>query len=299
MISAKAVKELRDMTGAGMMDCKKALEATNCDMDEAVKWLREKGIMKAQKKESRIAAEGVCTYVVEGNNAVVFEVNSETDFAAKGDRFKELVTKIGDSLLASGAKNDEEAFASPTVDGTVKDSLVNATAIISEKITLRRVNHVEKADDEVFGKYIHGGGRIAVLCVLKGANEDVAKDVAMHIAAMNPKFLNESMVDPKFLESETEISRQETLNDPKNASKPTQIVEKIVQGKVAKTLKEVCLVDQAFVKNPDLTVGQFVANAKGQILSYIRLEVGEGIEKRNDDFAAEVAAQAAAAASKK
>lgn len=299
MISAKAVKELRDMTGAGMMDCKKALEATNCDMDEAVKWLREKGIMKAQKKESRIAAEGVCTYVVEGNNAVVFEVNSETDFAAKGDRFKELVTKIGDSLLASGAKNDEEAFASPTVDGTVKDSLVNATAIISEKITLRRVNHVEKADDEVFGKYIHGGGRIAVLCVLKGANEDVAKDVAMHIAAMNPKFLNESMVDPKFLESETEISRQETLNDPKNASKPAQIVEKIVQGKVAKTLKEVCLVDQAFVKNPDLTVGQFVANAKGQILSYIRLEVGEGIEKRNDDFAAEVAAQAAAAASKK
>ena len=298
MISAKAVKELRDMTGAGMMDCKKALEATNCNMDEAVKWLREKGIMKAQKKESRIAAEGVCTYVVDGNTAVIFEVNSETDFAAKGERFKALVEKIGAALLASGAKNDEEALASPTEDGTVKDSLINATAIISEKITLRRVSRIEKKDDEVFGKYIHGAGRIAVICVLKGADEVVAKDVAMQVAAMEPKFLNESKVDPAFLATETEIARNETLADPKNASKPAQIIDKIVQGKVSKVLKEICLVDQAFVKNPDLTVGQYVANAKGEILSYTCLVVGEGIEKRNDDFAAEVAAQAASAKSK-
>ena len=298
MITAQAVKQLRDMTGAGMMDCKKALVETNGDMDEAVKWLREKGIMKAQKKESRIAAEGVCTYAIDGNKAVVYEVNSETDFAAKGEKFLALVDKIGKALLASNAKNDEEALASPTEDGTVKDSLVNATAIISEKISLRRVNFFEKKDDEVFGKYIHMGGRIASLCIVKGANEEVAKDVAMHIAAMNPKYLDESKVDSSFLQSETEIAKQETLNDPKNASKPEMIIDKIVQGKVAKILKEVCLVDQLFVKNPDFTVGQYVANAKGEIESYIRLEVGEGIEKRNDDFAAEVAAAAAAAQQK-
>lgn len=290
-ITAQAVKELREMTGAGMMDCKKALVASDGDMDAAVKWLRENGIMKAQKKEARIAAEGVCTYLTRGNEAVIYEVNSETDFVAKNEKFQGYVAKIGQALLDAKANNDEDAL-SATIDGvTVKDILVDATATIGEKISLRRVNYVTKKDSQVFGGYIHMGGKIAVLDILEGADEMVAKDVCMHVAAMNPKYLDETQVDPEFLASETEIIKQETLNE----GKPANIVDKIVAGKVHKMLKEICLVDQMFVKNQDITVGQYVEGNKGKVLCYIRLEVGEGIEKRKDDFAAEVAAAVAAA----
>ena len=286
MITAQLVKELREVTGAGMMDCKKALVETNGDMDAAVTWLREKGIMKAAKKESRIAAEGVCKYMFDGNKAALFEVNSETDFVAKNEKFQALVEKIGNAILACNAKSDEEALEAVYEGEVVKDMLVNATATIGEKISLRRVNLVEKADAEVFGGYTHMGGKIAVVALLDGGNSEVAKDVCMHVAAMNPKYLNKDQVDAKFLAEETEVLKQETINE----GKPLAIVDKIVAGKVQKMLKGVCLVDQEFVKNPDVTVGQYAKNAGATIVKYIRLEVGEGIEKKKDDFVAEVMA---------
>jgi len=289
MISAALVKELREITGAGMMDCKKALVETNGNLDEAVTWLRENGIMKAQKKESRISAEGVCKFAINGNKAILFEVNSETDFVAKNQKFQDLVNQLADAILNSNATNDEEALEIVTPEGAVKDLLVNATATIGEKISLRRVHVLEKTDSQVFGAYSHMNGKIVVVSVLDGENTDVAKDVCMHVAAMNPKYLDKTKVDADFLAKETEILKQETLNE----GKPAAIVDKIVVGKVQKLLKGICLVDQMFVKNPDVTVAQYVKDNKCDIKSYIRLEVGEGIEKKKDDFVAEVMAAVA------
>ncbi len=284
MITAQMVKELREITGAGMMDCKKALSETNGNMDEAVKWLRENGIMKAQKKESRIAAEGVTKVAVKGNLACVFEVNSETDFVAKNEKFVTLVNIIAEAILENKAKNDEEAL-NAVVDGEkVSDLIVSAVATIGEKITLRRVSLVEKTDSQVFGAYTHMNNRIVSLVVLEGGTEECAKDVCMHVAAMNPKYVDKSYVDAAYLESETELLKQETLNE----GKPANIVDKIVAGKVQKLLKSICLVDQPFVKNEEVTVGEYVSKNGGKIVTSIRLEVGEGIEKRKDDFAAEV-----------
>lgn len=284
MITAQMVKELREITGAGMMDCKKALSETNGKMDEAVKWLRENGIMKAQKKESRIAAEGVTKVAVKGNLACVFEVNSETDFVAKNEKFVTLVNKIAEAILENKAKNDEEAL-NAVVDGEkVSDLIVSAVATIGEKITLRRVSLVEKTDSQVFGAYTHMNNRIVSLVVLEGGTEECAKDVCMHVAAMNPKYVDKSYVDAAYLESETELLKQETINE----GKPANIVDKIVAGKVQKLLKSICLVDQPFVKNEEVTVGEYVSKNGGKIVTSIRLEVGEGIEKRKDDFAAEV-----------
>ena len=289
MISAALVKELREITGAGMMDCKKALVETNGNLDEAVTWLRENGIMKAQKKESRISAEGVCKFAINGNKAILFEVNSETDFVAKNQKFQDLVNQLADAILNSNATNDEEALEIVTPEGAVKDLLVNATATIGEKISLRRVHVLEKTDSQVFGAYSHMNGKIVVVSVLDGENTDVAKDVCMLVAAMNPKYLDKTKVDADFLAKETEILKQETLNE----GKPAAIVDKIVVGKVQKLLKGICLVDQMFVKNPDVTVAQYVKDNKCDIKSYIRLEVGEGIEKKKDDFVAEVMAAVA------
>ena len=286
MISAQQVKELREATGAGMMDCKKALVESNGDMEKAIVWLRERGIAKAAKKEGRVAAEGVCTYTIEGNVAAVYELNSETDFVAKNPLFKELCEKVGKAILASKAQNDEEAMNAELNGEKVSDMLVNAVATIGEKITLRRVNSYEKTDSQVFGAYTHMNGKIVVLSVLEGGSEEVAKDVCMHVAAMNPKYIDKTYVDAEFLANETEILKQETLNE----GKPAAIVDKIVAGKVQKMLKGICLVDQPFVKNEDVTVGQYVENNKATIKYYIRLGVGEGIEKRKDDFAAEVMA---------
>ena len=292
MISAQQVKELREMTGAGMMDCKKALVETDGDMDKAVVWLRERGIAKAAKKESRIAAEGVCSFAIEGNVATVYELNSETDFVAKNPVFKELCENVGKAILGAKANCDEEAM-NATYNGTkVSDMLVNATATIGEKITLRRVSLYTKNDNQVFGAYSHMGGKIVAFAILDGTNEEVAKDVCMHIAAMAPKYLSRDVVDQEYLASETEIIRQEALNENKQAAKPKPeaIIEKMVEGRVNKMLKEVCLLDQLFVKNPDETVNQYVTNHGCKVVSYVRLGVGEGIEKRKDDFVAEVMA---------
>lgn len=292
MISAQQVKELREQTGAGMMDCKKALVETNGNMEEAVKWLRERGIAKAAKKEGRVAAEGVCNFAIDGNNATVYEINSETDFVAKNPLFKELCEKVGKAILACNAKNDEEALEAVLNGEKVSEMLVNATATIGEKITLRRVSLIEKNDNQVFGGYSHMNGKIVAFATVDGNNEEVAKDVCMHIAAMNPKYLSSNDVDQEFLTSETDIIRQEALNENKQSAKPkpVEIIEKMVHGRVAKMLKEICLLDQPFVKNPDETVGQYTNNHGCKVVSYVRLGVGEGIEKRKDDFVAEVMA---------
>ena len=287
-VTAQLVKELREKTGAGMLDCKKALEATDGNIEEAITWLREKGIAKAAKKESRVAAEGLCNVAICGNKAVIYEVNSETDFVSKNTQFLELLDKIGQALLS----NDSEDYLNITFEGnTINNMLVSATATIGEKISLRRVTRVTKTDSENFGAYKHAGGRIAVLTVIEGGNADVAKDIAMHVAAINPKYLAQANVPAEEIEKEKAIQIAEMKNDPKMANKPENVLENIVKGKLGKFLKEICLLDQPFVKEPDLTVAQFAQKEKSTIKNYIRLEVGEGIEKVETDFVAEVMAQ--------
>jgi elongation factor Ts len=286
-ISAKLVKELRDKTGAGMMDCKKALTATEGDIDKAVDWLREKGIAKAAKKQSRIAAEGLCSVLVNGNEAVIFELNCETDFVAKNDNFKILLDKVGNTILNSAATNLEEALQVEVDGKTLETVLVEATAKIGEKISLRRVTRVVKEDSAAFGAYTHMGGKIVSLTVVDAVTVDVAKDVSMHVAAINPKYMSSKDISEEVIAHERQVLTNEALNE----GKPANIVEKMVMGRLNKYLKEICLVNQPFVKDPDRTVEKFVKDNKGTILSFLRLEVGEGIEKRQDDFASEVMSQ--------
>lgn len=286
-ISAKLVKELRDKTGAGMMDCKKALTETDGNIDAAIDWLREKGISKAAKKADRIAAEGLCNIAVNGNEAIVLELNSETDFVAKNDEFQNLLAGLTDAVLNSKATNLDEALEVEYDGKKIADKLVDATAKIGEKLSLRRVSRIVKSDDQVFGAYKHMGGRIVALVVLSGDNEEAARDIAMHVAAINPKYLDQGDISEEVIAHEKDILTKEALNE----GKPANIVEKMVMGRLNKYLKEICLVNQPFVKNPDLSVKQFADASKGEIVSFLRLEIGEGIEKRQDDFAEEVMAQ--------
>lgn len=283
-ITASMVKELRETSGAGMMDCKKALSECNGNMEEAMNYLREKGIAKSAKKESRIAAEGLANIFVEGNKAVILEVNSETDFVSKNEEFINMTDIIGTSLLKSNAKTIEEAMEVETPNGKIADYIISMIAKIGEKLSLRRFEIVEKSDDEVFGKYLHMGGKIAALTVVKGVSEDIAKDVSMQAAAMKPMYLNIESVPSEVVESERKIQKELAMNE----GKPADIAEKMVDGRIKKFYKEVCLVEQPFVKDSDLSVAQFVANNGGEVLKMIRYEVGEGMEKRNDNFAEEV-----------
>lgn len=290
MISASQVKDLREKTGAGMMDCKHALEATNGDMDAAIDWLREKGISKAMKKAERIAAEGVADITIDGNKAAILELNSETDFVAKNEEFTSLVKEIGATLVKSDAKTLEDALALKTAEGTVNDSIIAKTAKIGEKLSLRRFTIVTKSDKEVFGSYIHMGGKIAALVVLDGANADVAKDVAMQAAAMRPIYTNSAEVPSDVIEKEKDIQREEL----KNEGKPEAAIEKILVGKINKYYEEVCLENQIFIKAENKeTVADYVKANGGTVKSMVRYEVGEGMEHRNEDFAAEVAKQVA------
>ncbi len=285
-ITAAMVKELREKTSAGMMDCKKALVETNGDMSAAIDWLRERGISKAAKKSDRIAAEGLCSVAIEGNTAVIFELNSETDFVAKNEQFLTLLDKLGKILVANKPATVEEALAIE-VDGTTVDGmLIEATSTIGEKITLRRLTVVEKADNEFFGSYLHMGGRIAALTVVEG-KEEVAKDAAMHAAAINPQYLTVEEVPAEVVAKEREILTQEALNE----GKPANIVEKMVEGRIRKFLADVCMLEQPFVKDGDVTVAKFAANNGSTIKTFIRLEVGEGIEKVVSNFAEEVMSQ--------
>ena len=288
MFSAKDVKDLREKTGAGMLDCKKALEASEGDMDKAVDWLREKGIAKAAKKESRIAAEGLTVGASNDNVAIVFEVNCETDFVTQNEKFKNLLTELRDALVFSDCNNYEEALEVKLNDGkTIAERIVEATATIGEKISFRRFEKVVKSDNEEFGIYSHMGGKITALVVIEGGDRDTARDVAMHVAAMRPLYLNREEVPEEVLNHEKEIIKEQAINE----GKPADIAEKMVVGRVNKYYKEVCLLEQEFIKDSDKTVEQFAKANGGTIKKMIRYEVGEGIEKRTDDFAEEVMKQ--------
>ena len=287
MFKASDVKDLREKTGAGMMDCKKALEACEGNMEKAIDWLREKGIAKAAKKADRIAAEGLSTVYVEGNNAVILEVNCETDFVAKNERFTGLLEKITKALVNSDAKTMEEALAVATDEGTINDSVINLTATLGEKISFRRFTKLTKSDDQVFGKYIHMGGKISTLTLVDGNNEEVANDVAMHLAAMNPKYVSRDVVPASEIEEESKVLKEQAMNE----GKPEDIAAKMVQGKINKYYKDIVIVEQEFVKNPDVTVGTYLKNNSCTLKDMIRYEVGEGIEKREENFAEEVAKQ--------
>lgn len=297
-ITAQMVKELREKTDAGMMDCKKALVASDGDFEKAVVWLREKGLAKAAKKAGVVAAEGLCSYVVSGNKVVLFELNSQTDFVAQNAKFIALLDKVGQIIVASNATNTEEALAVETEGKTLETVIMEASGTIGEKISLRRVTVLTKADDEVFGAYKHMGGRIVTVAVLKGNNEVAAKDVAMHVAALSPKFVSKDDIPADVVAKEREVILAAALNENAQSAKPKPekiIEERIVPGRLEKNLKEICLLSQVFVKNPDQTVEAYVKGANSSVVTFVRLEVGEGIEKQVTDFAAEVAAQAAAA----
>ena len=287
MIKASDVKELREKTGAGMLDCKKALEATEGDVEKAIDWLREKGIAKAAKKESRIAAEGLCQIKIDGNKAVILEVNSETDFVAKNEEFTNFVDYLADEILKNNAKSVEEVLEIKDGAETINDKLVALVAKIGEKISFRRFELVTKTDEECFGAYKHMGGKIGVLVVLKGANEEVAKDVAMQGAAMNPVGLRRADVPAEMIERETHVIKEQVMAE----GKPEAIAEKMAIGRLNKFYKEICLEEQAFIKDSSLSVLDYVKNNNGEIVSMVRFAVGEGIEKREENFADEVMSQ--------
>lgn len=288
MFSASDVKTLREKTGAGMLDCKKALQETNGNMDAAIDYLREKGIAKAAKKGERIAAEGLSQIFINGDKALVLEVNSETDFVAKNEEFKAFVTTLGETILNSDAKTMEEAL-NLQVNGESLESLIVAiTAKIGEKISFRRFQVLEKTANQHFGSYIHMGGKIASLVLIDGGNEEVAREVAMHAAAMRPLYVNSSEVPTEVLEKEKNIMRQELLNEGKPADK----IDNILVGKVRKYYEEVCLENQIFVKAENKeTVFDYLEHNNSKLVSMIRYEVGEGIEKKQENFAEEVMSQ--------
>ena len=297
-ITAQMVKELREKTDAGMMDCKKALVATDGDFEKAVVWLREKGLAKAAKKAGVVAAEGLCSYVVLGNKCVLFELNSQTDFVAQNAKFIALIEKVGQIIAASNATNTEEALAVESEGKTLETVIMEASGVIGEKISLRRVTVLTKTDSQVFGAYKHMGGRIVSVAVIEGNDEVVAKDVAMHIAALSPKYVSKDDIPAEVIAKEKEVILAAALNENAQSAKPKPekiIEERIVPGRLEKNLKEICLLSQVFVKNPDQTVEAYVKGANSSVVTFVRLEVGEGIEKQVTDFAAEVAAQAAAA----
>lgn len=289
MISAKLVKELRDLTGAGMMDCKKALEATEGNVEKAVDWLREQGIASAQKKSGRIAAEGTTNVLVDGNRAVIIEINSETDFVAKNTQFVELVDAVSKVILDANPADLDAALALDVNGQTVSEAVVSATATIGEKITLRRFAVVDKTDEDTFGSYIHMGGKISAVAVVKGGNEDVAKDIAMQVASMAPQFVSEKDIPAETIEHERNIQLEIVKNDPDLADKPEQVINGIIKGRVSKSLQEISLVDQVYFKDGKAKVAAFLKAENAEVLSFVRFALGEGIEKKVEDFAEEVA----------
>ncbi|MEY8380785.1 translation elongation factor Ts [Ileibacterium valens] len=294
-ISAKQVKELREKTGAGMMDCKKALTETDGDMAKAVDWLREKGKAKAEKKANRVAAEGLTRVATNGNKAVIYEVNSETDFVAKNEQFLSLLDTMKDAFLTNDVVTVEDALVLETPQGTINDLLVDATATIGEKITLRRLAVVTKTDEQQFGTYMHNGGAISALVVMEGATDEIAKNMAMQVASMRPTYVSQADVPAEVVEHETEVQKQIMAADPKLEGKPEKVLEGILKGKVSKHFQDECLMDQEYFLEPKKKVSAFLKEHKCSVVEFIRYQAGEGLEKREDDFAAEVAAQMAAA----
>ena len=304
-VTAKMVKDLREMTGAGMMDCKKALAATDGDMDKAVEFLREKGLAGAEKKAGRIAAEGIVdtTMTADEKKAVIVEVNAETDFVAKNAKFQAYVAQVAAQALTTTAADMDAFFEEKWAldpQFTVKEALSQQVAVIGENLNIRRFEKYEKTQAGKLVSYIHGGGRIGVLIELACENEaeelvELGKNIAMQIAALNPKFITENDVPADFIAKETEILTVQAKNDPKNAKKPDNIIEKMIAGRLKKELKEFCLVEQPYVKDTDMTVKQYidsvakVVGAPIEITRYVRFETGEGMEKKDENFAEEVA----------
>lgn len=307
-ITAAMVKELRELSGAGMMDCKKALNETNGNMDEAMEFLRKNGQAKAEKKASRIAAEGIVKVAVRDNTAAIVEVNSETDFVAKNEKFQTYVEQVANQALVSDATDMDafmdEAWAEDN-SKTVKDVLVEQVAVIGENLKIRRFEKVT-AENGCVVDYIHGGGRIGVVVVAETAtvNDTVTeamKNIAMQIAALNPKYVDRSEVSADYIAHEKEILLAQIMNDPKESQKPEKVINGMIEGRISKELKEICLVDQVYVKAEDgkQTVAKYLeqiskeVGAEVSIKKFVRFETGEGLEKKNEDFAAEVAAQMA------
>ena len=303
-ITAAMVKDLREQSGAGMMDCKKALTECDGDMDAAFELLRKNGAAKAEKKASRIAAEGICKVVVDGNTAVVLEVNSETDFVAKNEKFQTYVEKVANQILKSDVKTIDELLAQPWAEDsskTVNDVHVEMVATIGEKLSLRRFEKV--VSDGFVVSYTHGGGRIGVIVDMEGTESDAAKEaatnIAMQIAALNPKYVSRDEVSAEYIAHEKEILLAQIMNDPKESQKPEKVINGMIEGRVSKELKEICLLDQVYVKAEDgkQSVAKYleqVSKETGSTLNvkrFVRFETGEGLEKKNEDFAAEVAAQ--------
>ncbi|WP_249030474.1 translation elongation factor Ts [Tannockella kyphosi] len=290
-ISASLVKELREKTGAGMMDCKKALEANDGNIEASFDWLREKGIANAAKKADRIAAEGLTSFVIEGNKAVLVEVNSETDFVAKNGEFQELVKLVANTVLNTEVTTLEEALAIDVNGKSLETVVAETSGKIGEKLSVRRFEIYTKTDTQSFGAYSHMGGKMSAVVLLDGSSEEVARDIAMHVAASAPKYIDRTSIPADVLDRELHVLRAQALEENANSAKPKpeNIIEKMVEGRLNKNLKEMCLVDQEFIKNPDVTVAQFVGT--GTIVSIARYQVGEGIEKKQENFAEEVAQQ--------
>ncbi|AOX44035.1 elongation factor Ts [Spiroplasma sp. NBRC 100390] len=291
-VTAQLVKELRERTGAGMLDCKKALEATDGNIEKAITWLREKGITKAAKKSDRVAAEGLVGLVTKGDKTVVFEVNSETDFVGINKQFLALMATVGETLLNNDPKTVEEALQLSVNGESLETVIVHAIATIGEKITLRRFKTLHLQQDQSLGIYLHSNQRIVTVLVFTGQiDETIGKQLAMHVSAMRPQFISRNDISADFLASEKAILTTEAKNDPKNAGKPDNILEKMVEGRLNKQLAEISFLDQTFVVNPDQKVSDVIKANNVSVVDMIRYEVGEGIEKEEVDFATEVMAQ--------
>ncbi|SRR5690625_679125 len=289
-ITAKMVKELREKTGAGMMDCKKALEETNGNMEDAIDYLRKTGVAQAAKKADRIAAEGSTYIKVSDNRAVLLEVNCETDFVTKNDLFQKLLVELADHIIEHQPNTVEEALGQKFNGGedTVEGHINSAIATIGEKISLRRFSLLEKTDNDVFGSYLHMEGRIGALVLLEGsADEEVAKNVAMHVAAINPNYVSRDEVPEDVVNRERDVLKSQALAE----GKPEHIVEKMVEGRLNKFFEEICLLDQSYVKDPDLKVKKYLDDNGATVKNMVRYEVGEGMEKREENFAEEVMGQ--------
>ncbi|MGD9809349.1 MAG: translation elongation factor Ts [Deferribacterales bacterium] len=285
-ITAAMVKELRERTGAGMMDCKKALGETDGNMEEAIEFLRKKGLAAAAKKSDRIAAEGAVVAALKDNKSgVILEVNSETDFVAKNDAFKNFAQELAELIIAESPADVDAFMTVKTAGGQTVEEFLNANvAKIGEKLSIRRFT---KLDGNNVSTYIHMGGKIGVIVNLDGGDEELAKDLCLHIAASNPRYLDESFVDAAYIEKEKEIFAAKLAEQ----GKPENMIPNIIKGQVAKLLKEVCLVSQPFVKDPDTTIEKLLAGKGAKIITYTRYEMGEGIEKKQENFAEEVARQ--------
>ena len=286
-INAKMVKELRETTGAGMLDCKKALEATDGNIESAIDWLREKGISKAAKKQTRIAAEGLAYSKIDGNKAVIVELNSETDFVAKNEEFKSLVEEIANIIITNDVKSVEEALALKVSDKDVAELIAEKSGTIGEKLTLSRFEVLTKNDDQIFGTYSHMGGKIVTLVVLDGSDEELAKDIAMQAAAMKPLYLTRDEVPEERVEKERTILMEQAENEGLDENK----LPMIINGRLNKFFEEVCLVDQSFIKESKVKVAKYVKEKNSNIIKFVRYEVGEGIEKKQENFADEVMKQ--------